>query len=61
MTVKELITELERQDENATVILGVDGYTTTKNGTTQPEELCVEITDSYVAIVDGRFYEEVIW
>lgn len=61
MTVKELIRELENQDENATVILGVEGYTTTGNGTTQPESISVEVTDSYVAIVDNAFYEEVIW
>lgn len=61
MTVKELIKLLENQDENATVILGVEGYTTTANGTTEPDEIFVENTESGVAIIDNSFYEEVIW
>lgn len=58
MTVSQLIKELERvENQNALVVLGVEGYTTLEDGA--PQSISVAETEKGVFIVDGCFYEEV--
>lgn len=52
MTVKELIKNLERMDEDSEVKIGVQGYVS--NG-----EVAAYETDNSVYVVDGCFYEEI--
>lgn len=58
MTVKELIAELEKMDENDHVFVGAQGYT---NSMSEDKSIFVENGESGVYITDTCFYEEVIY